>query len=98
MCRVSELNAHSNGNIHTEFGLTRGDVLFFLGTPQQLTLPASRKCAARVAGRFRGSKRRTEMVRGGCSKQENRDLHVKTRLGVETSILWDATVGWIWRF
>ena len=63
--RASELYAYSNGKIHKEFGLTRGDVCSFLG----MTLPASWKYRDRVEVRCIGSKGDRKRLRAVISRK-----------------------------
>lgn len=50
LCRASEIFAASNGKIHKEFGLTRGDVRYFVGKS-----PALWCLTDRVEVRFKAS-------------------------------------------
>lgn len=55
MCRASEIYAASNGKVHKEFCLTRGDIRFLMGERCVIS-PALWRFADRVEVRFRASK------------------------------------------
>lgn len=55
LCRASEIYAASNGKVHKEFGLTRGNVRFFM-EDSVVASPCLWRFADRVKVRFRVSK------------------------------------------